>query len=697
MKYFNHGPLLAAFRRDIGQFVSLVGMGRKILMPADEQLIRKAGIMVKVVGQGVRIFFDDVEITKGPGLNIAINTLGIWTDSSCARWKVLERNKDSLKIKMEFNNLPLCQVWGLRIEDNASITWSVSSEIEEGLCINEIRVICFAGAKIGLKPKGNRRVIFNIYGDKFAGIKACHDNPGNVFDLPFVGFNKQWTDDGVNHPAGNYNFFTGIISLEECVDSPKVIVGTRVKPLDGGLVSSKAKRRLRVLLVNIPWQENGKWGVRAGSRWPHLKDSSEESYLPFPFFLAYAAALLEKNDVQVHMIDAIADKMSEEAFFDSVFNARPDYLVAETSVPSFNHDMNLLEKIAKRGVSVILCGPCAQIYERSFLEQNKCIDFVLYGEYEYILLDLILSLRDNKRLSKIKGLIYKENAIAVKNLPRSPIDINLLPWPHRKTLPMARYIDNPGNIPYPCAQMLASRGCLFGCNFCLWPQVMYQGTTYRTRSVKDVIDEMEFLVKPGMFKSVYFDDDTFNIGKERMLAFSKEIITRDLQAVPWAIMARADLMDEEILFNMKEAGLFAVKYGVESASQELIDACGKGMDLKRAEKMILFTKELGIRTHLTFTFGLSGETKSTIERTIDYALKLNPYSVQFSITTPFPGTRYFHHLDKSGRIMSKSRDQYGGNPGSVIKYDYLDSDELELARQRAYSLWEKNKAMASKI
>ena len=95
--------------------------------------------------------------------------------------------------------------------------------------------------------------------------------------------------------------------------------------------------------------------------------------------------------------------------------------------------------------------------------------------------------------------------------------------------------------------MIASRGCPFGCNFCLWPQTLFGGTIYRARGVKDCIAEMEFLIKEKGFKSVYFDDDTFNVGKKRMLEFSNEIIKRGLCKTPWAIMARPDLMDREIL------------------------------------------------------------------------------------------------------------------------------------------------------
>jgi len=198
---------------------------------------------------------------------------------------------------------------------------------------------------------------------------------------------------------------------------------------------------------------------------------------------------------------------------------------------------------------------------------------------------------------------------------------------------------------------------------------------------------MEYLVKEKGFKSVYFDDDTFNIGKKRMLLFCREIREKGLDKIQWAIMARPDLMDKEILENMKRAGLWAVKYGVESATQSLVDNINKNMNLKKSEEMIKFSKELGIRVHLTFTFGLPGETKETIEQTIQYALKLDPFSVQFSITTPFPGTEYYRILDKQDAIVTKDFSSYDGHCKSVIKLKNLTPEDLELAKMKAYRIW----------
>ena len=446
---------------------------------------------------------------------------------------------------------------------------------------------------------------------------------------------------------------------------------------------------MKIAIANLPWRYFGRTGVRAGSRWPHLKGCTEKYYLPFPFFLAYATALLKKNNFDVELIDAIAEGKSYRWFLNYLKKLKPHVLICETSTVTLWHDIKFLEKIKKEisNIFLVICGPDINIRQSSFLEKYKFIDAVLVGEYESTVLDLVVHLEEGKKLDDVLGLIYRDlNSIKI-NPSRPLVNLDELPWPSRDKLPMNRYNDAPGDMPIPSAQMLASRGCPYKCKFCLWPQVMYQSNDYRTRkNIVDVVDEMEYLIKEMHFKSIYFDDDTFNIGKERMLNLCNEIKKRKLN-IPWAIMARADLMDKEILEKMREAGLFAIKYGVESATQKLLDNISKNMNLKKTEEMIKLTKRLGIKTHLTFTFGLPGETKETIRKTIDFALRLDPTTIQFSIATPFPGTTFYKEMREKGCIVSENWTEYDGNHKSVINFSEVTKKDLEHAIKSAYKEW----------
>lgn len=717
--------LLYALWRAIKYFIFIIRSSRR-RKRLSRNSIGAGGIRLSFNSLGISIYWQESEITPGIGLNSAINTLGRWTDSSQADWQIVEKGGDYFILKNRWKNLPVTQTWRIYIKKDKEITWKITMEVKEGLCIDERRVACLVSSRykswingydqrdfpqvkgwlnISLANKSSRMVGARFFAEGDFLPSLVLEFEDNEFDQIFPLIQNSSIDinahvlgarmvDGEEknyYLPGDYNFFSGKIVLFEN-DSllDRRIENYRqqfLQEVKARTERGKGKERLKVLLVNLPWQREGKWGVRAGSRWPHIKDRSEGNYLPFPFFLAYATSLLGKHNIEAHIIDAIAEELGEDTFIEKILGMDFHYLVAETSIPSFYDDLRMLEKIHEAGIPIILCGPNSEIYKPQFLKEHLFIDFVLYGEYEFSLLELIKRLQENGDLSKVKGLIYRMDKEVVKNPKQPLLDISLFPWPNRKQLPMDKYWDLPGDIPFPSVQVLASRGCPFGCNFCLWPQVLYQSNLYRTRDIKDVVGEMEYLVRGEGFKSVYFDDDTFNISKERMLRFCQAIKEKGLQNIPWAIMARPDLMDEEILTEMKSAGLWAVKYGVESIFERLLRNYQKNMIFQKVDRVIKITKNLGIKIHLTFTFGIYGETKDTIQKTIDYALSSEPDSVQFSILTPFPGTRLFEEFDRQGRILTKDWSKYDGHYRCVFQPDNLSPQDLERAKEFAYRLW----------
>jgi len=451
---------------------------------------------------------------------------------------------------------------------------------------------------------------------------------------------------------------------------------------------------VKVFLGNAPWHKAGFYGVRAGSRWPHF-ENEQSQYMPFPFFLAYSSALLKREGFEVCLVDGIAARMSAADFLGSVARFSPEIVVLEVSTMSIKNDLEYVRNIRQEAgprCIIVLCGIHTEMYRPEFLEMNPDVDVVMIGEYERTLLDIATAGVQVEQWPQIKGILFRDEQGKIQQTEaRTALqDIDELPWPDRESLPMANYCDTPGNIPRPSVQMWASRGCPFQCVFCAWPQIMYGGPHYRTRDPKDVAAEMEWLVKEKGFRSVYFDDDTFNIGKQRVLQLCREIESRKVN-VPWAIMARADTMDLEMLLAMKKVGLQALKYGVESAEQALVDHSGKKLDLEKVKEIVHLTKKQGIFVHLTFTFGLPGETAATIDKTIRLACELDPDSLQFSIITPFPGSRLYYELEQKGHLISKNWEEYDGYNTAVVRTDTLTKNDLEAALRRANVTWERHR------
>ncbi|VAX23984.1 hypothetical protein MNBD_NITROSPINAE02-2206, partial [hydrothermal vent metagenome] len=427
----------------------------------------------------------------------------------------------------------------------------------------------------------------------------------------------------------------------------------------------------------------------SGSRWPFTAvdcRTNNIGYTPYPFFLGYLSSMLSQKGTINTIVDGVAENLSNAVFLERVAGYEPDIILMEVATASYLVDTYWLMKIKERlpNVKTIWAGTHVSAIKGKLLDENPMIDFLLTGEFEKSGLNLIEAIKNESGYSDIKGIIYRDDkGVTIENPPCKLIeDLDDLPEPERLRVSIYRYNDLFAGMEYPSLQIHASRGCPFPCIYCLWPQTLYGGQNYRVRSPEKVVDEIEKLVSEFGFKSVYFDDDTFNLGKKRILKICEEMGKRKLD-IKWGAMARADTSDYETFEAMKKAGLVGIKFGVESGSQELVNNAEKDLDLSKVEKAVQWCKELSIKTHLTFTFGLPGETKETIDETIAYAKKLKPDSIQFSITTPFPGTKYYDMYKEKGNILTNEWEKFDGGQYTVIKSDNLSTEELENAVNRA--------------
>ena len=443
---------------------------------------------------------------------------------------------------------------------------------------------------------------------------------------------------------------------------------------------------MKVLLANPPWLRPGWYGVRAGSRWPHL-ERAESPYMPFPFLLGYAAAVLEDDGVEVEVIDACAERLERPAFLERVAAARPDVIMAEISTPSFSEDMQTFAGIRALGFDgpLLAGGIHRPMFDPSFFERNDLVDGVLVGEYELTLREFLRQGAAPKQA--IPGLIW--------NTPAGPLDggrkasqegLDELPWPARHLFAMDRYHDLPGGIPSPSVQLWGSRGCSFTCSFCAWPQILYGDHAYRTRRAEAVADEVLAMQAQG-YRSVYFDDDTFNLGKRRTADIARAFQERGVH-MPWAFMGRADTCDPRQYEDLVKSGLQAVKYGVESADTARLKQIGKNLDIGRVRESIRVVKSLGIKVHLTFMFGLPGETLDTMQRTLDLAYDLDPDSAQFTVATPFPGSRLHDEMTAAGRLDGIDLSDLDGYRSGVVSTEALEAEQIVAFVHGVHRRWE---------
>jgi radical SAM superfamily enzyme YgiQ (UPF0313 family) len=309
------------------------------------------------------------------------------------------------------------------------------------------------------------------------------------------------------------------------------------------------------------------------------------------------------------------------------------------------------------------------------MTDHRCIDIIARGEYEHTVLELARALRDKRNLAQVRGLTFRRNDDVLLNPDRLRVgDLDSLPFPARDYFDWRKYHE-PGYYALPWITMISSRGCPFRCTFCSWPQTMY-GHKYRVRSARNVVDEMELCVKKYRPGEIFFDDDTFTIGKKRVLDICRQILDRRLRVV-WSCMGRTDTVDEEMLTEMRKAGCRKIKFGVETGSPTLMADIKKGLDLDKVTEAFRVARAVGMEVHGTFMIGLPGETRDTVRETVDLACSIPMDSIQFSIATPFPGTEFYRQCADNRWLVTENWEDYDGNFGSVVSYPQLSKVEIE--------------------
>ena len=304
-------------------------------------------------------------------------------------------------------------------------------------------------------------------------------------------------------------------------------------------------------------------------------------------------------------------------------------------------------------------------------------------------------MKQGKSLEGLKGLIYKdygnegwENRIndcdencsikqrdgirIVNNGPREFIqDLDSLPFPAYDLMPLEKYTVLGHRLEH--FPMITSRGCPFGCRYC--SSSLFLGRKFRARSPKNVVDEIEWLVGDFKAKYIAFSDDTFTLSKRRVIEICDEIIKRNLD-IKWSCSSRVDTISKELLEKMKDAGCSAIYYGVESASQRVLNYYKKRINLERVKEAVKLTKKAGIEVICSFIIGSPYETKEDMKATLKFALKLNPDYAQFSILTPYPGTDIYREAKEKNLLLTENFDNYtAGKP--VIKNFYLSPEEIK--------------------
>ena len=403
----------------------------------------------------------------------------------------------------------------------------------------------------------------------------------------------------------------------------------------------KDAHKLKIVLMTMPavWEQDQHDFMnirRFPFKWLRIRPLV--NVVPSPSLL-YLAPFLKEDGHEVTYMEGLF--YSLEKMIEKVTEINPEIIgVTLTSVDWENSRWMLKELKKYFPESLIVVGGIhPTLWRERCFDECSGIDVIVIGEGESTMRELATCIENGESLKEVSGLMFLKDGRLVDTGPRAVTeDIDSLPFPSHELVDIASYIPSPTFYKsLPHANIIGARGCPYKCTFC------HTDRHVRMRSASNIADEIEILYIEHGVTDIAFWDDTFTLSKKRAMEFCREMIEREIK-VNWAVNARVDSIDRELLGEMKKAGCWRVLYGIESGVQKNLDILKKGTTIQQIQRAVELTSDAGIEAYGTFMFGIPGETYEEGLQTIEFACSIPLDYAVFVNLTPLPGTEVYEDL-----------------------------------------------------
>ncbi|MBI5641248.1 MAG: B12-binding domain-containing radical SAM protein [Nitrospirae bacterium] len=410
-----------------------------------------------------------------------------------------------------------------------------------------------------------------------------------------------------------------------------------------------------------------------------------------PLNLCIVAAIAEQEGWEVQLIDAHIEQLDHPAVVSRVKDFQPD-LIGLTATTPFFHNATLLARTLKQSmdVPVVIGGTHVSIVREKAFEE--CYDYLFIGECEMTFPDFLRSYAAGNRTPQVAGVMMRQgNEVLYHGDPPFLEDLDKAPLAARHLLPNDRYFMGTlrGRKLYTSMQM--SRGCPFNCVFCACD---LHGKRFRLRSLDNVMQELEYVIRDLRAEHVYFVDDTLTLNRKFIMELCDEIEKRGLKFT-FEGSTRANLWDEEMVRRLKQCGLIRISFGLESADPTVREIIRKNVPLDSYAESNRLSNRLGIETINSVIIGLPGDTRESIERTVEYLCKARDLlHVTLNIAIPYPGTEMLKMAESGDyglKLIERDFSKYQRYESAVMEVNGIAPAELiELQKKalaRIYSRW----------
>ncbi|MBN1494020.1 MAG: radical SAM protein [Candidatus Omnitrophica bacterium] len=398
-----------------------------------------------------------------------------------------------------------------------------------------------------------------------------------------------------------------------------------------------------------------------------------------PHELLIMATILESAGHTVMVRDYPIMKKSFIEYALDLESFAPDIVVINATIPSLVKDIECA-KIAKRQAFettvVLRCGMIEPI-ARDVMHAEPDIDMIIYGESDFSLREIL----QGSTIAAVPGLFYRNGGVIEQTAARPYLqDLDSLPIVNRRLIDNNAYIRPDSGRPLGLIEV--SRGCPYSCIFCLTPSTYGHG--HRRRSPQSIVKEIALCVTEYGIRDFHLKSDLFSAHHEWVHELCDEIIKSGL-SISWFANSRVDSVNKKLLRHMKESGCFAVSFGVESGSQEILDKMHKKITIDEIHKAFSLCKELKIETYAYFIIGFPWDTRETIEESVTLAMRIDPNYVDFFFPYVFYGTPLYDICRDMGLMhdITYTELQKGSYVAVQFPTTTLSTEELARLRKKA--------------
>lgn len=403
---------------------------------------------------------------------------------------------------------------------------------------------------------------------------------------------------------------------------------------------------MRVLLLN-PVTRTGLRSLRVGrcqgkvmvGFWPNIE-------------YGYLGQMLRRESHQVHLLDANADGLSYQQMVAAATQYAPDVVFLLSITATLLDDLHLGEDLRIRMPRsvVVYWGTHATVRPDDYLQQPGAV--VIRGEVELPGVEVCRALSGEANLDgALAGIgsvsFHGRNGVVHSEARPLLQDLDSLPHPAHDLMGVGKYLAT--DIHRPFALIKTSRGCPHRCVFCT--AQTFHGNRWRHRSPLDIVDEIEGVVRHFGIRDFFFQSDVFSQSHQWTQQLCEELLHRDLR-IQWFANSRVDSHTPETLKLMKASGARLLAFGVESGSDTVLAAIGKGATTQQAAHTLEACRTVGIPTLTYWVFGLPGETAATMQETLRFVRKTHPDYAHFYAPTPLPGSRLYQQLGIAQQVES---------------------------------------------